>query len=181
MVLKVVLRLDPTKLKAAMAATAINAAITAYSIAVTPDSLLIKLEKNVSNLVIPFAYLEYIHNLQLKALRNIKKNPRLCLAAPRAERVLCNPTYPPLTPICKPRWSLPAGGPLERGPPVALARRGRKVDSNSWSRREGAIPASLLRFPGVRRRRSRGGRVAWTDRLSKPPIRWHAYLAVRVE
>jgi hypothetical protein len=37
MVLKVVLRLDPTKLKAAMAATAINAAITAYSIAVTPD------------------------------------------------------------------------------------------------------------------------------------------------
>jgi hypothetical protein len=125
MVLKVVLRLDPTKLKAAMAATAINAAITAYSIAVTPDSLLIKLEKNVSNLVIPFAYLEYIHKLQLKALRNIKKNPRPCLAAPRAERVLCNPTYPPLTPICKPRWSLPAGGPLERGPRFALTRRWR--------------------------------------------------------
>ena len=77
MVLKVVLRLDPTKLKAAMAATAINAAITAYSIAVTPDSLLIKLEKNVSNLVIPFAYLEYIHKLQLKALRKIKSNPNM--------------------------------------------------------------------------------------------------------
>ena len=78
------------------------------------------------NLVIPFAYLEYIHKLQLKALRNIKKNPRPCLAAPRAERVLCNPTYPPLTPICKPRWSLPAGGPLERGPRFALTRRWRE-------------------------------------------------------
>jgi len=37
MVLKVVLRLVPTKVNAAMAATAINAAISAYSIAVTPD------------------------------------------------------------------------------------------------------------------------------------------------
>jgi hypothetical protein len=36
MLLKVVLRLVPTKLKAAIAATAINAAISAYSIAVTP-------------------------------------------------------------------------------------------------------------------------------------------------
>jgi hypothetical protein len=78
----VVLRLDPTELKAAIAATAINAAITAYSIAVTPDRLLIKLEKNVRNLVFPFAYLEYTHKLQLKALRKIKKNLRPCLAAP---------------------------------------------------------------------------------------------------
>jgi hypothetical protein len=37
MVLNVVLRLVPTKVNAAMAATAINAAISAYSIAVTPD------------------------------------------------------------------------------------------------------------------------------------------------
>ena len=37
MVLKVVLRLVPTSVKAAIAATAINAAINAYSIAVTPD------------------------------------------------------------------------------------------------------------------------------------------------
>jgi hypothetical protein len=37
MVLNVVLRLVPTKVNAAMAATAINAAIRAYSIAVTPD------------------------------------------------------------------------------------------------------------------------------------------------
>ena len=37
MVLNVVLRLVPTKVKAAMAAIAINAAISAYSIAVTPD------------------------------------------------------------------------------------------------------------------------------------------------
>ena len=37
MVLKVVLRLVPTRVNAAMAATAINAAISAYSIAVTPD------------------------------------------------------------------------------------------------------------------------------------------------
>ena len=36
MVLKVVLRALPTKLNAEMAATAINAAINAYSIAVTP-------------------------------------------------------------------------------------------------------------------------------------------------
>jgi hypothetical protein len=37
MVLNVVLRLVPTRLNAEMAATAINAAISAYSIAVTPD------------------------------------------------------------------------------------------------------------------------------------------------
>ena len=37
MVLNVVLRLVPTKVNAAMAATAINAAISAYSMAVTPD------------------------------------------------------------------------------------------------------------------------------------------------
>jgi hypothetical protein len=37
MVLNVVLRLVPTKVNAAMAATAINAAINAYSMAVTPD------------------------------------------------------------------------------------------------------------------------------------------------
>jgi|SRR5947209_19048725 len=36
-VLNVVLRLVPTRLNAEMAATAINAAIRAYSIAVTPD------------------------------------------------------------------------------------------------------------------------------------------------
>jgi hypothetical protein len=36
-VLNVVLRLVPTRVNAAMAATAINAAISAYSIAVTPD------------------------------------------------------------------------------------------------------------------------------------------------
>ena len=35
--LNVLLRLVPTKLNAAIAATAINAAISAYSIAVTPD------------------------------------------------------------------------------------------------------------------------------------------------
>ena len=36
-------------------------------------------------------------------------------------------------PICKPRWSLPAGGPLERGPRFALTRRWRKADSNPRS------------------------------------------------
>ena len=54
MVLKVVLRLVPTKVNAAMAATAINAAIRAYSIAVTPDLLLMRFEnkaRNVSNLL----------------------------------------------------------------------------------------------------------------------------------
>jgi len=47
MVLKVVLRLVPTRVKAAMAATAINAAIKAYSMAVTPDSSRIKSERTV--------------------------------------------------------------------------------------------------------------------------------------
>ena len=42
MVLNVVLRLVPTRVKAAIAATAINAAINAYSIAVTPDWSLTK-------------------------------------------------------------------------------------------------------------------------------------------
>jgi hypothetical protein len=39
---KVVLRLVPTTLNAAIAPTAINAAINAYSMAVTPDSFLIR-------------------------------------------------------------------------------------------------------------------------------------------
>lgn len=47
MVLNVVLRLVPTRLKAAIAATAINAAIKAYSMAVTPDSSRIKFERRV--------------------------------------------------------------------------------------------------------------------------------------
>ena len=47
MVLKVVLRLVPTRLNAAIAATAINAAINPYSIAVTPDSSLMTLVKNI--------------------------------------------------------------------------------------------------------------------------------------
>jgi len=42
-VVNVLLRLVPTRLNAAIAATAINAAINAYSIAVTPDSSLTKL------------------------------------------------------------------------------------------------------------------------------------------
>jgi hypothetical protein len=37
---KVLLKFVPTRLKAAIAATAINAAINAYSMAVTPDSFL---------------------------------------------------------------------------------------------------------------------------------------------
>jgi len=37
MLLNVLLRLVPTKLNAEMAATAINATISAYSMAVTPD------------------------------------------------------------------------------------------------------------------------------------------------
>jgi hypothetical protein len=49
MVLKVVLRLVPTSVKAAIAATAINAAINAYSIAVTPDSCLTKFVRRLHN------------------------------------------------------------------------------------------------------------------------------------
>jgi hypothetical protein len=47
MVLKVVLSWVPTRVKAAIAATAINAAIKAYSMAVTPDSSRIRLERTV--------------------------------------------------------------------------------------------------------------------------------------
>ena len=43
------LRLVPTRVKAAMAATAINAAIKAYSIAVTPDSALTKFVRSLRN------------------------------------------------------------------------------------------------------------------------------------
>jgi uncharacterized protein YaiI (UPF0178 family) len=46
MVLNVVLRLVPTRVKAAIAATAINALIRAYSIAVTPDWPLAKFVVN---------------------------------------------------------------------------------------------------------------------------------------
>jgi hypothetical protein len=46
-VLKVVLGLVPTRVKAAIAATAINAAIKAYSMAVTPDSSRIRLQRMV--------------------------------------------------------------------------------------------------------------------------------------
>ena len=49
MVLNVVLRFVPTRVKAAIAATAINAAIKAYSIAVTPDSVLTKFVKSLRN------------------------------------------------------------------------------------------------------------------------------------
>ena len=46
-VLNVLLRLVPTRVKAAIAATAINAAIRAYSMAVTPDSSRIRLERRL--------------------------------------------------------------------------------------------------------------------------------------
>src|SRR3954447_647944 len=49
MVLKVALRFEPTRLNAAIAATAINAAISAYSIAVTPASFLSRMAKSEPN------------------------------------------------------------------------------------------------------------------------------------
>jgi hypothetical protein len=53
--LKVLLRLVPTSVKAAIAATAINAAISAYSIAVTPRFSLIKARKgNLLRTVVSF-------------------------------------------------------------------------------------------------------------------------------
>ena len=48
MVLNVVLRLVPTRVNAAIAATAINAAINVYLIAVTPDSSLTKFLKKTA-------------------------------------------------------------------------------------------------------------------------------------
>ena len=50
--LKVLLRLVPTTENAAIAATAINAAINAYSIAVTADSSLIRLVNSVRNRIL---------------------------------------------------------------------------------------------------------------------------------
>jgi hypothetical protein len=52
MLLKVVLRLVPTTLKAAIAATAINAAIKPYSIAVTPASSFSRAVKSVRNRIL---------------------------------------------------------------------------------------------------------------------------------
>jgi hypothetical protein len=49
---KVLLRLEPTKVNAAIAATAINAAIKAYSIAVTPDSSLNIFKRSVRNRIL---------------------------------------------------------------------------------------------------------------------------------
>jgi hypothetical protein len=48
-VLKVVLRSVPIRMKEVIAATAINAAINVYSIAVTPDSSLAKFERSLRN------------------------------------------------------------------------------------------------------------------------------------
>ena len=62
MVLNVVLRLVPTRVKAAIAATAINAAISAYSIAVTPASSLEIFEKSVRNLMFVYFYQAHAPN-----------------------------------------------------------------------------------------------------------------------
>jgi hypothetical protein len=51
-VLKVELRLPPTVVKAPIAATAINAAIKPYSIAVTPASSFIRVVKSVRNRIL---------------------------------------------------------------------------------------------------------------------------------
>jgi hypothetical protein len=67
MLLKVVLRFVPIKEKEAIAATAINAAINAYSIAVTPDVSLTSFGKSVCNWAISCsACVEYTRRLQLK-------------------------------------------------------------------------------------------------------------------
>ena len=49
MELNVLLRLVPTRVKAVIAATAINAAISAYSIAVTPDLSSMRFETKMRN------------------------------------------------------------------------------------------------------------------------------------
>src|SRR6516164_3459849 len=51
MALNVLLRFVPTRVKAAIAATAINAAISAYSIAVTPDLSSRKLQRRSNGLL----------------------------------------------------------------------------------------------------------------------------------
>lgn len=52
--LNVVLRSVPIRMKEAIAATAINAAINAYSIAVTPDSSLTKFARGLRNEILLF-------------------------------------------------------------------------------------------------------------------------------
>jgi hypothetical protein len=63
--------LVPTKVNAAMAATAIKAAISAYSIAVTPDSSWSSFEKSVRNEGVLCLY-EATLRLQVKPLKLVK-------------------------------------------------------------------------------------------------------------
>jgi len=63
MVLNVVLRLVPTRVKEAIAATAINAAIKAYSMAVTPDSSRIRLERTVRKRILLELRQTIVHKL----------------------------------------------------------------------------------------------------------------------
>jgi hypothetical protein len=77
MLLNVLLRLVPTKLNAEMAATAINAAISAYSIAVTPDWSSIRFEKNVRNSQFP----HFLWDTRINCKKDIKK--------PQRARLLC--------------------------------------------------------------------------------------------
>ncbi len=65
--LKVVLRLVPTRVKAAIAATAINAAISAYSMAVTPDLSLIRFMKRLCNQILR-ALMAIAHKLAIQNL-----------------------------------------------------------------------------------------------------------------
>ena len=64
MVLNVVLRLVPTRVKAAIAATAINAAINAYSIAVTPDWSLTKFVTSLRNEILLGSTTATVHRLR---------------------------------------------------------------------------------------------------------------------
>jgi hypothetical protein len=64
MVLNVVLSLVPTRVKAAIAATAINAAINAYSIAVTPDLSLTKVARSRRNGIFPGSKKPIVSRLQ---------------------------------------------------------------------------------------------------------------------
>jgi hypothetical protein len=72
MVLNVVLRFVPTSVKAAIAATAINAAINAYSIAVTPDSFFTKFERSLRN-----GFLLVSKNNPQAATRQLSKSKKL--------------------------------------------------------------------------------------------------------
>src|SRR5271155_4018723 len=111
MVLNTVLRLVPTRVKAAIAATAINAAINAYSIAVTPDWSLTKFVSSLRNGILLGSTKSIMHSAAPKSLSNGEKTRYLLvrlfsigdLAESKLGRRGAGRGLPPSLRLCR-RW-----------------------------------------------------------------------------